>query len=176
MKFDNMEFRKRLLMIIGIPLGIALILVIILLVLGSDITKRVNQIKQLRGELNSRLRLTESLVLLRKDSEQAQIYTPALENILVNRDQLVILPRDLSNLGKENNIGLSASLGQERPQAADGLRSVDVSMNAQGDFDDLINFLKALENSRYSIKLTRLDFTRQEAIFKALLDGQVFSF
>lgn len=169
------NFRKRLLVVAGVPLGIGLILMVILFFTGSDITKRTDQIKQLRGDLLFRMRLTESLALLRKDSQQAQNYVFEVENILPSRDQLVSFPRDLSVIARQNNIELNSSLGKEISEGLGELRQTDFTMTGLGPLDDFINFLKSLETARYFVNLNSLDFTRQDNDFKALLTGQVFS-
>ena len=170
------NFRKHLLIIVSVPLGIGLVLAAILSFVGSDITKRTDHIKQLRGDLLFRMRLTESLALLRKDSQQAQNYAFEIENILPNRDQLVSFPRDLSTIARQNKIELNSSLGKESSEDIGKLRQTDFTMTGQGLFDDFINFLKSLETARYFINLNSLDFTRQDNDFRALLTGRVFSF
>jgi len=170
------NFRKRLLIIAGVPLGISLILTTILFFMGSDIVKRTDQIKQLRGDLLFRLQLTESLALLRKDSEQAKNYITEIENILPSRDQLVSFPRDLSTIARQNKIDLNSSLGQEGSEGIGKLGQTNFTMTGQGLFDDFISFLKTLETARYFINLKSIDFTRRDSNFGALMTGQVFSF
>ncbi len=171
-----MGFKKRLIIIIGVPLGIILILIVSLFFLGSDISSRANQIKQLRENLTLRLQSTESLVSLRQDFKQAQEYSPALNNLLPTRDELVGFIHDLTMIAKQNELDFSSSLGQESPQTDKGLGQISFTITSQGKFDNFVNFLKTLENSRYFIKLNTLDVTRQDDNFKALMTGQVFSF
>ncbi len=171
-----MNFKKRLLINIGIPLGVCLILATGLFFIGSDIAKRTEQIKQLRSEIAFSLQSTESLAILSNEAKQAKNYIVQLENILPKRDQLVTFPRDLNIIAKQSQVDLNATLGQEISESTDGLRKIDFSIIGQGSFDSFINFLKSLESARYLIKLRMLDFTRQDGSFKTLLTGQVFSF
>jgi len=170
------NFRKRLLIIIGVPLGISLILTTILFFVGSNISKRTDQIRQLRRDLLFRTQLTESLALLRKDSQQAKNYVVEIENILPNRDQLVSFPRDLSTIARQTKVELNSSLGQENSEGIGKLRQTDFTITSQGPFDNFIDFLKSLETARYFINLKSIDFTRQDNNFSALLTGRVFSF
>lgn len=169
------DFRKRLIFIIGVPLGIVLILTIILFLVSSDITKRTDQIKQIRGELLFRAQITESLALLRKDSQEAQNYIIELNNILPSRDQLISFPRELSLIARQNKTDLSSSLGQEIPGDTGKLRQTDFTITSQGPFDNFISFLKSLEITRYLMSLKSLDFNRQDANFRASMSGWVFS-
>lgn len=171
-----MEFKKRLSIIIGIPLGICLVLITALFFLGSDITKQTNQIKQLRGSLRYYIEMTEFLALLRQDSEKAKHYLPELESALPTRDQLVVFSSDLNIIARQNKIDIGLNLGQESPASAKEPGKIDFTVAGQGGFDNFLNFLKLLKNSRYFINLKTLDLSRQDDNFKVSLTGQVFSF
>jgi len=83
--------------------------------------------------------------------------------------------RDVGIIAKQNKLNLNTALGQQISQNGDGLRQTDFTSTAQGAFDNFINFLKTLENSRYFIKLNTLDFNGQNGDFKMLMKGQIFS-
>jgi Tfp pilus assembly protein PilO len=170
-----MNFKKHLLTTIGVPVGIILILAIALVFTGSDIAKRTDNIKRLRGDLLFRQQLTESLALLRKDSQQAQGYITELQNMLPSQDQLVSFPRDISTIARQNNIDLNATLGQESPGSVGKLMQTEFIMSGTGSFDNFITFLKSIETARYFISLKSLDFGQQENNFKGVLTGVVFS-
>lgn len=171
-----MNFKKRLLINIGVPFGICLFLASALVFLGSDIGKQTNQIKQLQENLSYYIEMTESLALLRQDSEKAKHYITELESVLPTRDQLVAFPGDLSIIAEQNKVDISSSLGQESFANDNELGKIDFTVAGQGEFNNFLNFLKLLKNSRYFIKFKTLDFSRQDENFKALLTGQVFSF
>lgn len=171
-----MNFKKRLLINIGIPLVICLLLITAVVFLGLDITNQTNKIEQLQGSLRYYIEMTESLALLRQDSEKAKHYLPELESILPMRDQLVAFPSDLGIIARQSKVEINSSLGQESPGNEKNLGKIEFTVAGQGEFDNLLNFLTLLKNSRYFIKIKTLDFGRQEGNFKALLTGQVFSF
>ncbi|MEK7496259.1 MAG: hypothetical protein AAB616_02230 [Patescibacteria group bacterium] len=171
-----MNFKKRLLINIGIPLGICSLLIAAVVFLGSDITNQINKIEQLQGNLRYYIEMTESLALLRQDSEKAKHYLPELESVLPTRDQLVAFSGDLGIIARQSKVEISSSLGQESPGSEKNLGSIDFTVAGQGEFDNLLNFLTLLKNSRYFIKIKTLDFGRQDGNFKASLTGQVFSF
>jgi len=170
------NFQKRLLVFVGVPLGICLVLIVALFFMGSDITKRTNKIRQLRSDMLFNMQLTESLAVLRRDSQQVQKYAFEIQNILPSRDQLVTFPRTLSTIARQNKIELNSSLGQEISGGIGELRQTDFTMTGGGPLDNFINFLKSLEGARYLISLKSLDFTRQEDVFRVLITGKVFSF
>jgi len=169
------NFKKRLLITIGIPLAVCLILVLALFFIGSNITKQAAQIEKLKGDLFNRQQLTQSLASLKQGSEQVQPYLTELENILPSQDQLLGFSRDIGIIAKQNKLNLNTTVGQEISESGDGLRQTDFTSTGQGTFDNFINFLKGLENSRYFIKLNTFDLTGQDGDFKMSMKGQVFS-
>ncbi len=170
-----MEFRKRLTTIIVILLAISVILGGILVFVGSDINRRAEQIIQTRKDLLFRLQLTETLALLRKDSQGAQNYTYELNNILPSRDQLISFPRDLSIIARQNKIELNTSLGKE--SVGDGnLAQTNFNLTGQGLSDNFIAFLKSAETANYFINLDSIDFIQQDNAFRTMINGRVFSF
>ena len=149
------NFRKRLLIIVGVPLGISLVLAAILSFAGSDITKRTDQIKQLRRDLLFRMQLTESLASLRKDSQQAKNYVFEIENILPNRDQLVSFPRDLSTIARQNKIELNSSLGKESSGGIGKLRQTVLYQIIQTSYHTTIGW-SLMRESNFRRQFTKL--------------------
>lgn len=170
-----MKFRKRLTIIIVILLAISTVLGGILIFVGSDISKRTEQIIQAKRDLLFRLQSTETLALLRRDSQGAKNYTYELNNILPSRDQLINFPRDLAIIARQNKIELNAGLGKE--SVSDGnLAQTNFNMTGQGSSDNFIAFLKSVETAKYFINLDSIDFIQQGNTFRALINGRVFSF
>ncbi|MEK7193899.1 MAG: hypothetical protein AAB651_00910 [Patescibacteria group bacterium] len=170
------SFKKRLLLTIGvIPLGI-LILGAGLYFLGMDIKGNVKRVRNARQELLFRSKIGEKISVLKNQAEQAKLYSADLENILISRDQLANFSRDVNAIAKQNQIDLTSSFSGETPASADGLGSIGLTMTAAGSLENIINFLKAFNESRYSIKLNFLDFVSQGEKFKALFNGQIFFF
>ncbi|PIU98347.1 hypothetical protein COS61_01900 [Candidatus Wolfebacteria bacterium CG03_land_8_20_14_0_80_40_12] len=172
-----MTFKKRLLIIIGIPLGVCLVFAGASVFLGFNIAKLANQAGQLQGDLRFRAAAIESSALLRQDSEKAKYYSSELENLLLTQDQLIGFSSDLSMIARQNQVSVNSSLGQETVKSADEPGKIDFTIVGQGPFENFLGVLKILKNSRYFIKFKTLDFSRQDSVdFKTLLTGQVFSF
>ncbi len=169
-----MGFKKRLLIIIGVPLSICLLLAIALFFIGSDIAKKTEQIVESRVELVFRLQVTETLALLTKDAQQAQNYTAQLNSILPTRDQLVTFPRELGTIARQNKIDVSAVLGKENSSAGK-LAQTDFTITGQGTLDNFVNFLRSLGTGNYFINLRSVDMNKQDGNFGILINGSVFS-
>jgi len=171
-----MDFKKRLLINIGIPLGVCLVLLVILFLIASDISRKTEHIKELRTELLFRLNSAGSLAILTKEAEEAKNYNIQLEKILPHYDQLVNLPRDINIIAKQAQIDINTSLGGEETSNKNTiLKQTNFSLAGQGSFENFVNFLKFFEIGQYLIKIQTLDFTKQDGNFKILLTGQVFS-
>lgn len=173
----KMNFKKKIILNIGISLGIISILGVILFFLNSNIQEKTRQIQETRLELNLRSQITKTLDSLRRESEQAKLYSAELENILITKDKLVNFSQGLRIIAQQNQIDLKLIFGAETPKIKTGLGEINVTITIDGSFDNLIKFFQGLENSRYSVKLDKLDLTRKDdGDFKATLSGVVFYF
>ncbi|MBN2197603.1 type 4a pilus biogenesis protein PilO [Candidatus Wolfebacteria bacterium] len=170
-----MNFKKRLLINISIPLVICFVLIASLIFLSSNISQKTEKIKQQKGELSFHLQSTESLALLSKDFEKSKKYIAQLESILPDRDKLITLPRNIGVIANQSQIDLNSTLGKEESSQNQQLRETDIVMNGQGPIDNFINFLKAVENSLYLIKFNEFDLSRTGEEFKISIKGRVFS-
>lgn len=172
-----MTFKKKIILNIGISLGIILLLGAVLFFLKSNIQEKTRQIQEARRELNLRSQITETLDFLRRESEQARLYSTNLKNMFITKDKLVNFSQDLNILAQQNQIDLKLSFGVETPKTETGLGEINISITTDGSFENLIKFFQGLENSQYSVKLDKLDLTRKDdGNFKATLSGTVFYF
>lgn len=171
-----MSFKKKIILNIGVSLGIALLLGTALFLLNSEIQNKTKQITEAKKELNFRSQISESISLLRNESEQAEPYSDDLENMLITKDKLVNFSSDIKTIGKQNQVNLSFSFGAETPKTKDEPGKIGLIITADGALDNLIKFLKDLENSEYSVKLNKLDLTKQGAQFKGILNGEISYF
>ena len=171
-----MDFKKKLILMISIFAVVSAVLLTALIFSGFDIKKRIKQVSELRGEINFQTRAIQNLALLRQDKTEADIYSAELSGVLINRDQLVNFSKDLSIMANQNKIDLGLTIGVETQKTENSPGKTAFTLSVKGSFDDLINFLRTLENSKYFINLNSIDFTRQEDKFKALINGEVFSF
>jgi len=170
-----MNFKKRLLIVITISLGICLILTLALFFVGSDIGQKVINIQELRGNLLFRTGLTNSLAILSQQSEEAKNYEVPLKNILPSRDQLISFPKNIVSLAKQNNLNLNTTLGQGKYLYNGEAQQTDFTISGRGSFENFVSFLKNLESSQYFTKFKTIDITGQDKDFNLLMLGSVFS-
>lgn len=170
-----MDFKKHLLIIIGIPAGICALIIVAIIFIGFDIGNKAKETNEKRLTFLSQLAIADSLVSLKKDSEQIKGYYAILENIVPQRDRLVLFPKDLSAIGKQSNLDIKITLGQGTSVGTTNLWLTNFKMAGNGNFENLMNFIKTLNNGQYLINLKSLDFTKENSNFKTLIEGQVFS-
>ncbi|MEK7634484.1 MAG: type 4a pilus biogenesis protein PilO [Patescibacteria group bacterium] len=168
--------KRQLTILIGIGTAAILILLTALFLIGWDIDKRVWQINGLRNNLNSRFSTTENLSDLRDDMEKFKPYIPLVDSFLPNKDRLINLSREFNIVAFQNKVNFSSSFAGESPVSKTDLNWIGLNMNIDGNIDDIINFIKAIENSRYSVKLSSLDIGQKDNQFKSQLSGKVFYF
>ncbi|MEK7555539.1 MAG: type 4a pilus biogenesis protein PilO [Patescibacteria group bacterium] len=171
-----MSFKKKIILNIGVSLGIVLLLGAALFFLNSEIQNKVKQITEAKKGLNFRSQLSESITLLRNESEQVEPYLNDLENILITKDKLVNFSQDIKTIGQQNQINLNFSFGAETPKTKDEPGKIGLIITADGNLNNLISFLRGLENSKYFVKLNKLDLTKQGDKFKGILNGEIFYF
>lgn len=170
-----MDFKKRLLIIIGIPLGICIVLIGVIIFIGFDIGKRAEDASNKKVVFLSRLAVADSLASLKEDSEKISGYFAILENILPKRDRLVLFPKNISAIGAQNNLNTNITLGQGGIVGDKGFWQTSFKINGDGTLDNFVKFIKILENSQYLINIESFDFGKESNNFKALISGKVFS-
>ncbi len=169
--------KKQLIITAGLAILMILILSAALVAVGIDISKRANQIGEIKKKIDFRSNIIKSLSILRSDINTIQPYIFGLDNILLARDQLINFSRELSAMAAQNKITIASSFSGEDSKTAGELRWIGLTATVEGGFNDLINFLKVIENSRYSIKLDNIDLNEKTGGgFKALFNGKVFYF
>lgn len=170
-----MGFKQQLIIVLAIYLGLIVLLGAVLIWLGNDISQKAGNINQLQNEISLKTKANESLAALRQDYAKAQSYETALNNILPSRDQLLGLRRELETMASQSKIDFSINLGKEESQGTQG-GTIGIGAVMAGGFEQISNFLKTLENSRYLLRFDNFDLTREEGKFRMRLNGQVFYF
>jgi len=145
-----------------------------LVYLRLDIIDKVNSAENIKKEMNSYSRIAEESNLLRSDIDKIKPYLFELNNAVQTKDQLVNFNKDIKIIANQNQVSVVSNFSDEKESVKSGLKEIGVSVNANGGLENLINFLKALEKSNYSVKLNTLDFSQSDKEYKAVFNGEVF--
>lgn len=168
--------KKQLILTAGLGALIILILGVGLIIIRADILKKTEQINEIKKELDFRSTIIKSLSTMRGDINLIQPYIFGLDNVLPTKDQLINFSKDLNMMAAQNKINLASNFSGENIESSKGLKRIGLTATAEGNFNDLVNFLKAVENSRYSVKLDNIDINEKDGKYKMLLNGKVFYF
>ena len=166
--------KKQLITIISIGGATAIVLMLVLIYVGFDISQRTERIKESRLILNYSSRTGEKLAFLRLDLTAFEPYAGGLENALPDKEQLINLPRDLKTMAFQNSINITSNFSGEEFKSSSNFNWLGLTVGADGKFDNLINFLKLLDNSRYSVRFENIDLSSNSGGFKGSFVGKVF--
>ena len=169
-------FKKQLLTQIGIALGTVLVFALFIILLNSDINKRIEQINKYRGDLAFRNQTIEVLSTAKSDLVRAQPLINNLEGLLPDKDSLVNFPRELEQIAKARKVDFGFGFGNEQAGSAEAPGFIRFTMTAVGEYGALIAFLSDLEAHHYFISLDTFDMTRQiNGVYSVLSSGIIYT-
>ena len=173
-----MDFKKSLIISLSITLGLTAVLLIAIIILTNNSSKKAEEIGRAKIEINAKNRALEILTILQSDSQKAAVYSNQIDSLLITKDQLINSKRDLSALAQENGMNLNLEFRDESPPTENELRKTNVVLNINsqtGGLMNFVNFLKALESSKYFLKFTNADLNMEGGRLSGTLNGQIFS-
>jgi hypothetical protein len=153
------ELRKKLL----ISFSIIAVILAGMFFLGWDINQRAEDIKIARQELANRSAKLSLFAQLQSQATQAESYASVLKNVLPDHDQLFDFPKELERLAKQINAGFGFSFGTETPSTPIQLGRLQFTVTVQGVLSKIIDFIKNVEASRFSINFKSFDFNNSAA-------------
>jgi len=168
-KFYKNLLKHNWLYISGI-IVLAVLLFLLKIHMESSIEKINTQYRTLSARSNSLL----SLATLRGDFTKANPYFSFLENILPPRDQLLSFSKELENIARKNNLEFNFNFGEEKPASGNNPGQIYFRAIVSGSYNDIYEFLKGTELSRYFIDPSSVDLIKKGSVFSATFNGKVF--
>lgn len=168
------DFKRRFLIELSIAIGLVVFLMGLLFLIGWDLSRRAGIADSRRSELTYRNLAISSLASLKKDATEAERYFGILENVLPQHDQLIDFSKELNSAARSRNLGFSFAFKSEREAQEDRAGAASFAMSLQGKTDQVLDFIRFIERSRFLVKLTSFDFSRFEDGFRAAINGEVF--
>lgn len=155
---------------------IILVLIIFLFILRADINGRSGQIIQKKTDFAVRSQSVKSLSVLRSEYEKALPSFDFLENILPARDQAITFAKDLEGFAGKYRLEYGFTFGSEAKSTVSAPGSVDFRISMGGTYDNIINFLKNVDKSRYFIYFSSMDLSKAGGdSFTSVVTGSVFT-
>lgn len=158
-----------------IYLILALVLVGVTWWLGFDISRRVSSIQQNKKDLTFRSSASEALLFLKSAGEQAAVDRLFLENLLPTQDKLIDFPKDLDGLARINRVDMDFNFGEEAPGGEATPGHIAFNIIVKGELNNILNFLRAMEGSRYLMEFNAYNLTVEGKNYQAMINGKVFS-
>lgn len=161
---------------IGVTLVVAAGLVFAIFYLNKGVVASSDEINRMRADFLSRSRAIASLAELKKDAEQARIYTDVLNSSLPTKEDLPEFNTEVFELEKKNNLPSSFKFsGAETALRPGAAGEIAFDLNLNGLYGDIINFLKDLEDSSYVTDIRNFDLVggvKDE--YRAIFQGVIF--
>lgn len=152
-----------------ISAGAVLTLLAVLAFVALDAKTIAGEALNSRTELNTKISKLEKLAQLREEAKLAEPRFAILENVLPNRDDLFTFKKEIEAIGKSHGLDVDFSFGSE------GEESINYGMSAIGDYDEIIDYIKTIENSIVFMNISSVDVIITEGGYRAAINGSVFS-
>lgn len=147
----------------------------LLFFLAKDISGRVSSIERQRADLSARSQIVDSLIRLRADSEKARALIVPLQESLPTKDQLIEFSKQLENFARNNQLDFALRFGAESQSTAMEPGTNNFTITSGGSYENLIRFLRNVENSGYFVSFDLFDLTRSSRGYEIVVRGKVFS-
>jgi len=168
------SFKFRLILSLSVILGTLLIIAVVIVYLGFDISTKASFISDTQTQLFKRVADIANLTKLKEQEKAADAALSKLNDALPKRDSLFSVSRDLGDFARARSLSFGSKFGEESAPGEGTPGFIRLEMNTGGSYADLVAFIKDIEASSYFINLLNFDIVRQGTRFSALLNGEVF--
>ncbi len=149
---DTELFRK-LILNLSITLAVSALLILLLILVGKDMSGRVANIQNQRNQLAIKTTAADSLISLKKDFQKAELYLNALEKILPTQEEISKnFSKYIESTARKNNAQAQFSLGEAITGGEQKPGFMTFNLKINSTYSNLINFLKTAEAGIYIIE------------------------
>lgn len=168
------DYKARLLFHTGIIAGIVGTLSVIVLVLAKDISAQSNHIYDIKADLYKQSRMLSDYMKLKETSQEAEVMLKQLKSALPDKDGLYEAKSAFELMARRRGVAFNSRFGEEKASTATDPGEVELEIIAQGDYNSVVAFLKEFEESRYYLRVTGADISRQGSQTNAVIDAVLF--
>lgn len=171
------EFKKKLLVELGIGGGIILVAVVGLLILGSYIGNVSTRIASERGELLERSASVGSLASLRETwRTRAEAYLNVLRNVVPEKDALINVSRDFQSLSSQTRTEYAFGFLGESANEGGGIGALSFRLTLRGDLTNIFSFLEKFAAFPYLSTIDSFNIERKgsESRSELISQGRIF--
>ena len=169
--------RRELLISLSILFGATLLISGGFYWFNGSLTDEANNIASLRASLAGQSRSLGVFAELKRDSSLAAMYQEQLDVLFLTKDQLIEIPSRVQKLSEAYDVVVRFAFENTKTKLAlDGVGSAPFTIDIDGRFNDVTNFLGALESADEALLLgiDSFDITRTGTNYRIAARGQSF--
>lgn len=170
------EFKKRLLIKLGVFFILIAALLSIEILIGRTISKDRDDIIAKKVDREARLNSAATLLDLRKSKGEAEKAISILSNSLPNRDGVFTFKSDVERFAANRSVKANMIFGNETLGGGSTASKIEFIMSASGDFSQVMTFLKDFEDSRYFTKFRNMELSTQggqSSVYQLVISGEL---
>jgi len=145
-----------------------LVVFAVLAFVGIDTKNFTSELIKTRSGLEARNKQLSNLTELKEESKIAEPKVTILQGILPERDELFSFPNEIESLAESHGVIGNFTFGSEDAD------SISYSINAQGTYGAVINFLDAIEKDIQFMSISSVDLVANANGYNATINGSVF--
>ncbi len=166
----------------NLAVEISIIIVTIVVLYGgviffkSKISSGANEIIKTRQDLTYRTESLQVYSLLKTQYDsKSKNYLIKLRNLVTTEDQLINLRREFQALAAKESVNANVALfPNDETILPNGLGTIKFNLNLNGDFNQIMNFIKSLDQFRYLVVIDGLSINQQGSSVQMMIQGQVY--
>lgn len=162
------KVKKRPTLVVLVSIGAVGVILVGLFLVGIDTKNVAEEVVKARAELKMGIDQLDKLAQLREESKLAQSRIGSLENLLPSRDELFSFPTRVETLAANQGLSARFTFGSE----GDG--SIDYSLDVQGLYGEIVNFLDSIEKNMPFMNVAGTDIIIAGEEYRASISGKVF--
>lgn len=168
------EFKTKLMLNIGITLAILAVIVGVTFYLQSDLSMRSAEILQINQDVANKASALNDFNILQQEQPDAAPLLAKMNAAMPAQDMLFSVQQNFEALAQTNSLAFSSEFGAETNATADSPGLVSIEMTLQGNYNNILAFLKSIEGSTGFISISSIDMTGQPGgAFNAIITGSI---
>lgn len=171
------HFRKRMVLGVLSIAGSIAVFGALLYWISGVLSDQAAAIVAARSVVEQQAQLVASLAVLKTMKPEVDKYRQALDALLPVKDDLVNFPAWIDGLSRAHQVGDTFAFQSKAVAAGEAQAgSIGFSLDAQGTYGDLADFLKDVEFKapRYLVTLDGITLKRNGSTYRASVQGTVF--
>lgn len=142
--------------------------------LAFSIKKRSAEIKTLQAQISKQSQIIKKITLLNSELKKFNDYQIDLDSLLPKKYELINFDDELKKMARFAAVDVVLGSLEEGRVLKDNILYSGFTLSIEGTMENIIEFLKILENSRYPIKFISFDLRLVGSKLRGVFGGRVF--